>query len=69
MQQEKLTPQLIKEINAKQLQELDEKISAEMHAGSPLERKTKIQIRLLKKLNERELANAMKNKRKNSRFD
>lgn len=65
---EKIPPELIKKLNDKSIQELDEKIYFTFNNGSPESRRNKMRSRLLKKLNEKEYIETQKNKRKSSRF-
>lgn len=62
-----MTPEFIKQINEQQLNSLEEKLEA-LPLGSAEQRKFAMNIRLLKKLNERELRKKEQMKRKNSRF-
>lgn len=65
---EKLPPETIKQINEKQLNSLNEKVYTSFPDGSPEARKYAMQIRLAKKLNEKEYKNAVANKRKSARW-
>ena len=62
------TPEFIKQTNQQQLKHLDKEIEIHLPLGSVEQRKYSMQIRLLNKLNERELARAKETKRKSSRF-
>ena len=63
-----MPPELVRELNKKQLDHLKNKVDIDFIKGSPEERKYKMQLRLMKKLNENEYRNTMSQKRKNSRF-
>ena len=63
-----MPPELIKKINSAQLLQLQKTVAADMITGSPEQRKYQMQLRLLKKMNEKEFAATQKNKRKNPRF-
>lgn len=65
---EKLPPEVIKQINAKQLNSLNEKVYFNFPDGSPEARKYAMQIRLAKRLNEREYAATLASKRKSTRW-
>lgn len=65
---EKLPPEITKQINDKQLKNLDEAVYLNFPDGSPEARRYAMQIRLVKKLNKKEYEEAIKTKRKNSRF-
>lgn len=66
---EKLPPEIIKQINAKQLNNLNEKVYTSFPDGSPEARKYAMQIRLAKKLNEKEYAATLASKRKSTRWN
>ena len=65
---EKLPPEIIKKINHDQLQQLNATLHTNFSNGSPEQRKFAMQIRLAKKLNEKEYQKSQANKRKNPRF-
>jgi hypothetical protein len=62
---EELTPDVIKYMNEKELKELYEKIRFD---NSPRARLYKQKIKMLKKLNDREYENKLKNRRGMNRF-
>lgn len=66
---EKLPPEIIRQINSKQLHSLNEKVFASFPDGSPEARKYAMQIRLAKKLNEKEYTAALASKRKSTRWE
>ena len=68
MNNEKLAPDVERQINDEQLKQLNNTISENLVKGSPEERRYRMQLRLLKKLNQKEYENSIKNKRVNSRF-
>lgn len=66
---DKLPPEIIKQINDKEIKELDEKIYFSFPDGSPEQRKYAMQLRLAKKLNKKEYEQTARNKRKSTRFE
>jgi hypothetical protein len=65
---EKMPPDLVKHINEQQLKLLREKIEAGFSIGSPEYRKFEMQIKLMRKRNQKEFDASTKNKRRNPRF-
>lgn len=65
---EKLPPDLEKKLNDEELDKVNDKIDWSFAKGSAEERRFKMKLRLLKKLNQKEYQEQIKNKRKNSRF-
>lgn len=65
---EKLPAEIIKQLNDKQIKDLDEKVYFNFPDGSPEQRKYAMQLRLAKKLNKKEYEQTITNKRKNTRF-
>lgn len=62
------SPEYIKKANDQQLHFLQNRLDVELPLGSSEQRKYAAQIRLLKKLNERELKKQQQSKRKSTRF-
>lgn len=69
MDNNKISPELIKKINNDEIHSLCDTVNNNMVKGSPEERKYQMKLRLLKKLNEKEYIETQKYKRKSSRFN